>query len=237
MSLSASPQLSLGMWLREGATFSNFITGQNSQLVAQLRQLGSEPSERFLYLWGSVGSGKSHLLQALCHQTTAAGRCAFYLPLSEASQLSPAMLEGLEQMALVVIDDVDAIAGEMAWEEALFHLYNRLRDCGQGVLVVAAQLPLATLALELADLHSRLAWGLVFQLQGLDDEDKRLALQQRAAGRGFELPDDVVTYLLRYYRRDVAGLFELLEQLDQASLANQRRLTIPFVKEVIAKHV
>lgn len=231
--MSASPglnQLSLRMWLRESATFANYVAGSNLQVITALQQACSGGSERFIYLWGSDGVGKSHLLQAACH--AAAEHGSVYLPLSEPG-LAPEMLEGLEQMAVVAVDNIDAIAGQREWETALFHLYNRIRDQGHGVLLIAANQPLAAVAIKLPDLRSRLAWGLVFQLHTLSDAEKLAALQQRARQRGFELSEEVGRYLLRHYQRDMSALFELLELLDQRSLAQQRRLTIPFVKEVI----
>lgn len=231
--MSASPvvqQLALRMWLRESATFANYVSGSNAQVVAALQQACTGGAERFIYLWGGDGVGKSHLLQAACHAATEGG--SVYLPLNEPG-LAPEMLDGLEQMAVVAVDNLDAIAGQRDWETALFHLYNRIRDQGHGVFLIAANQPLAGSALTLPDLRSRLAWGLVFQLHTLSDGEKLAALQQRAHQRGFELSEEVGRYLLRHYQRDMSALFELLELLDQRSLALQRRLTIPFVKEVI----
>ena len=223
-------QLPLGMWLREGASFENFLASLlNQQLLASLKN----PAEPFVFLWGTESAGKSHLLQAACHSLTAKGESSVYLPMSEAAQFAPEMLEGLEQISLVAIDDVDAIAGDRDWETALFNLYNRIRDTGAGRLLVAANKPLAEIGLLLPDLQSRLGWGLVYQVQAMSDDEKRLALKQRADSRGFELPDDVANYLLRHYQRQTSALFELLDVLDQHSLAEQRRLTIPFVKQVI----
>lgn len=232
--ISGSPvvqQLALRMWLRESATFANYVSGDNAQPATALQQACSGGVERFIYLWGGDGVGKSHLLQAACHSATAMGEGSVYLPLGE-PDLVPEMLDGLEQMAVVAVDDLDAIAGNRSWETALFHLYNRIRDQGHGVLLVAASQPLPVQPLTLPDLHSRLAWGLVFQLHTLSDAEKLAALQQRADQRGFELSEEVGRYLLRHYQRDMTALFELLELLDQRSLAQQRRLTIPFVKEV-----
>ncbi len=222
-------QLPLGMWLREGANFENYFATANSQLLASLKN----SDEQFVFLWGTESIGKTHLLQAACHVATAKGEGSVYLPMSEAEQFASEMLEGLEQMSLVAIDDVDAIAGDRDWETALFNLYNRIRDTGTGRLLVAANKSLPELGLVLPDLQSRLSWGLVYQVQAMSDDEKRLALKQRADSRGFELPDEVAHYLLRHYKRQTSALFELLERLDQQSLAEQRRLTIPFVKQII----
>lgn len=223
-------QLPLGMWLREGANFENFLASESNK---QLLQSLNNSDEQFVFLWGTESAGKSHLLQAACHAATAQGEGSVYLRMSEAEQFAPEMLEGLEQMSLVAIDDVDAIAADRDWETALFNLYNRIRDTGTARLLVAANKPLPELGLLLPDLQSRLSWGLVYQIQAMSDAEKLQALKQRADRRGFELPDEVANYLLRHYQRQTSALFELLDRLDQYSLAEQRRLTIPFVKQVI----
>jgi len=200
-------QLPLRIGLRDSATFANFLPAANAQALHALQQQG----EPFIYLWGAGGCGKSHLLQAACHAVTEAGGSAVYLPLGELSQMSAELLEGMERMQLVCIDEVDSIAGNTRWEQALFHLYNRLRDSGNR-LVVAGQAAPPALGLSLPDLVSRLGWGPVYQLQLLSDE---------------------ANYLLNRAPRDMQALFALLDELDEVSLAAQRRLTIPFVREVI----
>lgn len=221
-------QLTLRIGLRDSATFANFLPGDNAAPLHLLQQC----TEPFVYLWGGIGSGRSHLLQAACHTETAHGGSPAYLPLAELAQAGVELLDGLEQMSLVCLDDLQAVVGDRDWEESLFHLYNRVRDAG-GRLLAAADASPSALGIHLPDLRSRLSWGPVFQLQSLDDAGKLAALQLRAQARGMELGEEVGTYLLRRCPRDMHALFELLERLDQASLAAQRRLTIPFVRELI----
>ncbi|MFN2330008.1 MAG: DnaA ATPase domain-containing protein, partial [Chromatocurvus sp.] len=142
------------------------------------------------------------------------------------------VLEGLEQYPLVAIDDVQAIAGQTAWEEALFHLYNRLRDAG-GRLLSAASLAPEQLALHLPDLRSRLAWGALYALRPADDVTRGQILMVRAQASGLELPEETAQFLLRRYPRDLPALIDLLGRLDQAALVSQRRLTVPFVRSVL----
>ncbi len=221
-------QLPLRIGLRDSATFDNFYL-QGDATLLHLLQGAFEP---FIFLWGGRGTGKSHLLQAACHAEAARGGAAAYLPLPQLLDAGPAVFEGLEAMALVCIDDLQSVVGERAWEEALFHLYNRVRDAGGRLLAAADAGPLA-LPVALPDLRSRLTWGPVFQLQSLDDAGKLAALQLRAAARGMVLGNDVGNYLLRRIPRDMQALFDLLERLDVASLTAQRRLTIPFVRNLL----
>ena len=225
-------QLPLGVRLRAGATFANYYPGANREAVSLLEQAVRRGDEACVYLWGGAGTGKTHLLQAACHAAAERGAPLTYLPFSELEQLSLAMLEGLEALPLVVLDDIERIAGDAQWETALFHLYNRLREAG-GQLLVAARANPASLALGLPDLRSRLAWGLVLQLHELSDEEKAGALRLQARQRGMELPAEVAGFLLRHCHRDLHALFALLERLDHASLAAQRKLTVPFVKSVL----
>lgn len=225
-------QLPLGLTLKDSATFANFIAGPHREAVQALQSCAQGQGEAFIYLAGAAGTGKTHLLQAACHETARRGGTVAYLPLQRAAELDTAVLEGLERMALVCLDDMQAVAGQDAWERALFVLFNRLRDHG-GRLIVSGTSKPSQLGLSLPDLSSRLSWGATYVLQGLDDADKLRALTLRAQTRGFELPDDVGRYLLLRLPRDMHALFAVLDRLDYASLAAQRRLTVPFIKSIL----
>lgn len=222
-----SQQLTLGIRLRDDATFENYFSGKNQQVVHNL-QTQTEP---YVFLFGSKGTGKSHLLQAACHQKGKEGLPVVYLPLTEAG-LMPGMLDGLETMALVALDDIQLVLSNDEWERALFNLYNRVREKG-GALLVSSDQPLAALDIKLDDLRSRLSWGPVFQLNTLSDSEKQQALQQRAMRRGLNLSDDVVAYLLKRSPRDMNSLFDLFDKLDHASMVEKRKITIPFIKDYL----
>ena len=222
-----SQQLTLGIRLRDDATFDNYFLSQNEQVVHEL-QAQNEP---YVFLFGETGTGKSHLLQAACHEVGKKGLPVVYLPLAEEG-LMPAMLDGLESMSLIALDDIQAVIADEVWEYALFNLYNRVREKGVNMLV-SSSLPLASLNIKLADLKSRLSWGPTFQLKNLNDKEKIRALQQRAKNRGLVLADDVVTYLLKRSPRDMSSLFALFETLDKASMIEKRKLTIPFIKNYL----
>lgn len=228
----SGPQLPLGVQLRDSARFSNFLAGDNPELLDRLRAMARGSGEPLCYCWAAAGQGKTHLLQAACHAALEAGRAAMYVPLREADRLSPAMLDDLNGLDLVCLDDIECIAGRTAWEEALFACYNALREAGTALVVSADRAP-ARLPLALPDLRSRLEWGLIYQVRPLSDAQRLEALQLRARARGFDIPDDTARYLARRAPRGLPELFELLETLDTASLAAKKKLTVPFVKDVL----
>jgi len=223
-------QLPLNIKLRDNATFNNYFPGANREAVEYLQLHCGLRDEPCAYLWGGRGTGKTHLLQAACHIVALRDLPTAYIPLSQADELSPAILEGIAELSLVCVDDVHSVAGDDSWESALFHLYNRMRDAGTHLVVAGDNSP-GSLNIRLADLVSRLAWGAVFQIQPLNDEEKLLALQLHASVRGMEMSLDVARFLLHRSRRDMPALYSLLDQLDRVSLSAQRRLTIPFIRE------
>lgn len=187
-------------------------------------------SRDWLFLAGPAGSGKSHLLLAACAEAAAAGRRAAYLPLPAfAGRLADALAQQ-EGFDLACLDGLDAIAGHAADEEALFHFHNRAR-AGGGVVLYAARGNPAALGIALPDLVTRLGQCVRLTLEPLDETGRRAVLRERAARRGLELDDAVLDYLLRRVDRDLASLTRLLDTLDRASLAAQRRITIPFLRQ------
>ncbi|MEH6627919.1 MAG: DnaA regulatory inactivator Hda [Motiliproteus sp.] len=227
-------QLALSVGLRDDATFDNFYAGQNNQAkiaVANLAASYRQGDEHFIYLWGVEGVGCTHLLQAAC-QVTDSGEASFYLPLDEVVDYGPEVLVGLESFDLLCLDHIDCIAGNEVWEEALFHLFNRIRDNGSRLLIASNQ-PAKQLPVKLQDLSSRLSWGVVYQVVALADGEKAEALRLRARARGINLGEDVVQFILHRSPRQMSKLYSILEQLDRASLAAKRKITIPFVKETL----
>jgi DnaA family protein len=185
-----------------------------------------------LYLHGPAGSGKTHLLLAACAEAEAAGRSARYLPLAALRGRIAEVAEGL-LARIVCVDGLEGAAGERADEVALFALHNRVRDAG-GALVYSAQAAPAELGLGLPDLASRLGQARRVRLAPLDETQRREALVQRAARRGLELDEAVLDYLFRRVGRDLGHLSALLDRIDRASLAAQRRVTVPFLRTLLA---
>jgi DnaA family protein len=226
-------QLVLGVALREEHLFENFVVGRNDAAVAALKSLSTGVTGPLVYLWGESGTGKTHLLEAVCAAAQGVQPAA-YVPLSCRDDLAPPILSGLDSASLVCIDDVEAAAGHRAWEEALFHLYNAVEAAGVPLVISAHRPPLAT-DWHLEDLRSRLAAGTVFQIAPLDDAERARVLEQRALGRGFEFPREAVRYLLHRGPRDMHSLMAILDRLDSLSLTHHRKVTVPLVREALAE--
>lgn len=229
-------QLVLPVRLSDHARFDNFyVSPANAASVFALQQCASCQGEHWVFLAGNAGSGRSHLLQATCHfaAESAPAVDARYLPLGLLHDADAAeVLAGIEVARLVCFDDVDVIAGNPAWEEQLFHALNRLREQRASVVFAASQPP-AFLGIALPDLASRLAWSTVYRLGDLDDGQKTKLLQFRARCRAMALPPEVAAFIVQRGERDLQSLIDTLDVIDQQTLAQSRRVTIPFVKSVL----
>jgi len=226
---SPATQLPLPLNLKEVYHFENYYFSQ-PELESALVELCHAGATSFVYLWGEPASGKSHLLMATAEKSP---KNTLYLPLAElVKSASPEVLESVEHLDLLCIDSLEAIVNHREWQEALFHCFNRLQESGCKLLVAARHNP-ATIALTLPDLKSRMATALIYQLESLDDNQKQHALILQAQSRGLELPEEVASYVLRHHSRDMQVLMALLQELDKASMVEKRRLTIPFIRQVL----
>jgi DnaA family protein len=237
--MARSPgQLPLGIRLPDSSVFESYFAGRNQPAVdALLASLEHDPSKQTptcIWIHGAHGTGKTHLLQAACARSSREGRSAAYLPLPEVISLGEELLAGFGELGVVCLDDAQVIAGREPWERALFRLHQELQE-RDGRLLVAGGAPPAMLPFKLRDLGSRLNGGLVLTLQALDEPEQMAALQLRAQLRGLELPDETAQFMLRRLPRDMTHLYAVLDELDAASLVAQRRLTVPFVKEVLER--
>jgi DnaA family protein len=226
-------QLTLGVQLKERATFASFLTARNVELVAHLRNVAELTPPGATWLAGPHAAGKSHLLQAVCAAAGPRARAA-YLPLESLLPFGPGALEGAETLDVACLDDVQAIAGLDDWEERLFSLWQRAQERGTTLVFAARENPVHV-DFDLADLKSRLASSVVFAVRELNDEEQIEALDLRAHLRGFELPAETAKYLQRRFPRDMRTLCDVLDTLDDAAFAAQRRLTVPFIREIVDK--
>jgi len=229
---TSTGQIPLALDAQHQPGFDLFVAGPNYAVCENVKKIAAGVQKSNLYLWGATGSGVTHLLQAACKHASEQGRQAVYIPLREHGDLDPGMLENMETPDLLCMDDIDQIGGIQKWEQALLHLYNRRRDSGQPMLFGAHTSPLS-LDFSLPDLKSRMAWDLVYLLQDLSDTDKIELLQRRATALAFKLPRDVAEYLVKRVRRDLPYLVTVMTRLEQATLVEQRKLTIPFVKSLL----
>lgn len=226
-------QLPLSLRLDSEASFDNFYQVAEHQLpLAALRAQALGHGDKWLYLHGAAG--RSHLLQASCLLAESSARFCRYIPLRELSDYDPeALLESSEELDLLCLDDIDVVVGQPHWEQSLFNCYNRLL-ARRGAMLVSSRFALSQLSFQLPDLRSRLQGFSVYQLAGLDDQQRIAAFQFRARLRGLVVSDTLGEYIYARCQRDLDGLFAVLNTLDSVSLIEKRRLTIPFVKQVMA---
>ncbi|MBM88798.1 MAG: DnaA regulatory inactivator Hda [Gammaproteobacteria bacterium] len=228
MSLNNPVQLTLGVRLDDDAKFENFyVLDDNQLLIGELQREFS-----MLYVWGARCSGRTHLLQALCHQESAIGGPAIYIPLAEHQKFSPELLEGLPALEVICLDDIQSIVGNSDWENSLFSFFNEAKENGARMLVSANCSP-KELPLNLKDLCSRFQSIPAYKLTGISDDEAIDVLKFRASRRGIELNEATAEFIYRRSSRSIDKLMKLLNKLDQASFVSRRRLTIPLVKETM----
>jgi DnaA-homolog protein len=230
---SSLPQIPFQFGNFQQNDLATFLPGENETLLKLIDTIANKDKTHSLYLWGESGTGKTHLLQAACKQAAESNLHVAYIPLKQLAELSAEMLHDLGELDLVCVDDLDSVAGQTEWQQGLTWLYNELRDNNHSMIISGNKSP-TNIALEVEDLKSRLEWDQLTQIKSPDDELKGQILKQKANERSFELSDEVIEYLIRRVERDLGSLMEILDKIDHASLAAKRKITIPFVKELIS---
>jgi len=227
-------QLALSVQLPDDETFASYHDESNQAVVKQLQNFLKHKTDlpHSFYLFGLSSVGKSHLLHASSAYVAAQGKSSVCLSCAELINLPVAVLEGLEQIDLICLDDIELIAGNEQWQQAIFDLYNRVLEQNNYLLITGNE-SVQQLGISLPDLVSRLSWGFTEQIKPLDDDNKVLALQYRAGQRGLALSDEAVRFLVNRSSRDMASLLDALDLLDKASIREQRKITIPFIKDIL----
>jgi DnaA-homolog protein len=233
--MPVAEQLLLNLRPRTDARLSDFAAPSQVLLLAAIRDVLWQPAS-LLYVYGEAGSGRSHLLSALCAEAEQQGLSSVLLPMAELRAEDPSVLAGLEGQGLIAFDDLEAVAGHPGWEEALFHLFNRARHeaghDGSRLVFSALRAPTAC-GFQLPDLVSRLSLAPLWELPLPDDAGREALLQAAATRRGLIIEPELMRYLLLRAPRGSGRLLELLETLDRHSLVAGRRLTIPFVRPLL----
>lgn len=232
-------QMPLKIGLRDDACFETFVTEQEPLALAlnRLQKTLQQAAGSAFYLYGAEGVGKTHLLQASCRFVTEQGRTSVYLPLADTSlPLIPDVLTGLEQTPLVCLDDVQSVLGDAKWEKALANLITKSNVQGHS-LILAGSIAMNEWQITTQDLAKALMSVLPIPLQAIEDKNEVVvALQRHGKRLGFELPQEVGNYLVKQFSNDLQELLAVLKLLEQASLVEKRRLTLPFVKQVLQKN-
>ncbi len=225
-------QLPLQFEFQSNQSFDTFYPGSNTEIVNHLQQFFIK-GEQQIFLWGEAGTGKTHLLHSLIQEAKNHHKTSFYFSLDTDIFPCPSMLEGLESLDIVCFDNIQQIAGIKEWELAFFNFYNLHRDANKK-LVLSAPCPPKYLDIQLPDLKTRMSWGLTLKLKTLADEQQLNALIYKANDLGFEIPLNVGRFLITRYAQDLASIWVLLDKINLATLAAKRRLTIPFLKQIMA---
>ena len=228
MKFENGPQLPLNLNLDNETRFQNFFEfNDEAEIIEELK--GRSP---LVYLWGSPGSGRSHLLQAVCHDSYNKQESSMFLSLAKAESYSPEILSGIEGISAVCLDDIQAISKNTTWEEAIFRLYNEVQQTNCR-LIISSDRPPQDLSITLADLQSRLCGFPVFKLHSPDEKQRFEILKFRAKLRGVKLDNDVLNYISNNIRRSLHEIIDLLNVLDEASKIEKRKITIPLIKKVM----
>jgi DnaA family protein len=226
------PQLPLPLRFPPEQRFDTFLG--SALECAVLQELAAGKRSDAVFLSGPASSGKSHLLLACGALADSAARRVAYLPLASLAGQLAAAIEARELAELICVDGLDAIAGNRVDEVALFDLHNRARGAGAVIIYAAREAP-GNLPLRLPDLRSRLSQCVQFLLPALDESQRRGVLRARAAARGLELDEAALDFLFARVGRDLPSLLALLDRIDHASLAAQRRITVPFLRSLLIK--
>lgn len=231
-------QMPLKIGLRDDACFETFVTEQESLAMAlnALQSALKHPKGSAFYLYAESGTGKTHLLQAACRYATEKGQASVYLPMNDAGlPLIPDVLVGLEQTPLVCLDDMEHIVGQPKWEKALANLLTKSSVQGHNVILAGEQ-SVVDWSLATPELTKALMNVLPIRLSALEEKEEIIiALQRHAKRLGFELPLEVGNYLIKQFSSDLQELLAVLKMLEQATLVEKRRLTLPFVKQVLGQ--
>ena len=207
-------------------SFDNYVIGEDQFVIRTLKNLANATSPSLIFLNGNKSTGKSHLCSALIELSQKS-----ICQLNE-SNILEVELDKILAHDLLIIDDIDQIINNYEIEEKLFSVINDFILNKKNILVTSSE-PLNKIKFELPDLSSRLKWDQVLIIPELTDNDKIKVLQKNSKERGWILSDNVCDYIMSHYKRDLFFLCNCVKSLDQASLALKKKITIPFIKNIM----
>lgn len=225
-------QIVLPLGFQEEKTFETYFAGENEAILSILHNAAIGRGEYYIYLWGKSKVGLTHLLHACCYAAKQKGLNAIYGSLNQLTLQNGSLFENLDTTQLVCLDDFDRLAGQLSWEEKFFDFFNRMMDSKKR-LILAAKRPPEKLGFHFADIVSRLKSGILFSVQDLNDTEKANALISKARDRGIILTEEIALFILHRFPRDLGTLFQILDRLDHVSLEQKRKLTLPFVRQIM----
>ena len=227
-----SGQLAFPLSGDDKASFDNFWVGNNTELISAIKASVKTSEPKVVYFYGAHSSGKSHLLFAAMRLAKEGHTMTSYVSLSDYN-VAPDMLSVIDVQNSVCIDNIQAWAGDESKERALFTLFEQIKHAGGQLIVSAIQPPDAS-GFALRDLVSRLSSGLIYPLSELSEEQQFEVIKMRAKHRGLSIADDVVRYILTRSTRNTGELLGLLDKIDHASLVEKRKVTIPFLQQILS---
>ena len=218
-------QLGLPISLDSKMLLDNFLG--NKHLLEFITQLYVDKTSAEIYVYGTSGLGKTHLLQGAVSRVLSNKQSAMYIDCH--NSLPGHVVESIEQLKWISIDNIDAINDN---EHSLFFdLYNRAKQARVSMLISGSGLPSELDIMK--DLKTRLGLAAIFQLQPLDDELTMSVLNNQMVDRNLSIDSKVYEYIFKYYSRDAKVLLTAIDDLDKASLQAKQSITIPFVKKTL----
>lgn len=225
-------QLALDLKLERKYDINDFYAGSNEFLIKELKDaINKKDFFNYFYIWGDKESGKTHILKGLKNKV---GDCGKYLDFKNTDLNLNQFLELSTKAKFLFLDNIEKYNfGNRDWEIALFNVFNDYK-LAQKSLIIASNCAIKELCIELADLKSRLSWGLVHKLVKLSDEEKHEVLIRYAKSRyGINLSNSLVDYILMRASRNMQDLFKLIDTLSVAGIEEQKEISKPFIKRII----
>jgi DnaA family protein len=228
-------QIALPLTFDKQFSFDNFLSEQADFFTSSLKSSINQVGESLIGVWGGQDSGKTHLINATAHfARQQSSRFQFYDGF-QLMECDPAQFDDFVNCEILLVDNLDAICGDLQWEQKFYQLINACKQ-GEMTLLFTVSVNPQFLDCTLPDFQSRLSWGLLLQLPVVVDTDIGQVLKFRAELLGIDLSKEVITYLLTHYSRQLSAQMGILRLLDEMSLSAKKRVTVPFVKKALSDY-